>query len=159
MHSLDDTLIAPTPATDYPLAGKGKRFANYFLDQIGYVAFSAMIGLGLGVLAELTGLPQFTSWLENDIPAFDTLFGFAVYFIYYVLMEYYTGGKTLGKYLTGTRAIRLDGQSLTLKDATLRSLIRCIPFEPFSFLGDSTRGWHDRWTDTWVVDERSANLV
>jgi len=32
-----------------------------------------------------------------------------------------------------------------------RTAIRCIPFEPFSFLGSDPEGWHDNWSKTRVV--------
>ena len=39
----------------------------------------------------------------------------------------------------------------------LRSLSRLVPFEAFSCLGD--RGWHDRWTQTFVVDKQEAETL
>jgi uncharacterized RDD family membrane protein YckC len=62
------------------------------------------------------------------------------------------GGRTLGKLITGSKAVREDGTSLTWKDACLRSLSRMVPFEPFSALGGAP--WHDRWTKTTVVRTR-----
>ena len=41
---------------------------------------------------------------------------------------------------------------LTFKDALLRSLSRCVPFEVLS--GFSTLTWHDSWTGTMVVKAR-----
>ena len=74
------------------------------------------------------------------------------YLMYYTICEKLFKGYTLGKLITGTRAIRTDGQELTIRDAFLRTLSRCVPFEPFSALGNNP--WHDRWTDTMVIKSR-----
>jgi uncharacterized RDD family membrane protein YckC len=74
------------------------------------------------------------------------------YVFYYTLCEKLFKGYTLGKLITGTRAMRQDGEALTFKDALLRSLSRLVPFEVFS--GFSTLPWHDSWTNTMVVKSR-----
>ena len=61
-------------------------------------------------------------------------------------------GYTLGKLLTGTKAIRVDGLQMTFKDVVIRSLSRIVPFEVFSGLGD--KPWHDSWSRTMVVKTR-----
>ncbi|HEX9513187.1 MAG TPA: hypothetical protein VF939_22005 [Puia sp.] len=33
-----------------------------------------------------------------------------------------------------------------------------VPFEVFSALGSPCHPWHDRWTDTLVIDERLSQL-
>ena len=74
------------------------------------------------------------------------------YLIYYTACEKLFRGYTLGKLISGTRAIRQDGQELTLKNAFMRSLSRLVPFELFS--GFNTLAWHDKWTDTMVIRSR-----
>jgi uncharacterized RDD family membrane protein YckC len=78
--------------------------------------------------------------------------GFFNYLIYYTICEKAFRGYTLGKLLTGTRAIRDNGEELTFKDALLRSLSRLVPFEVLS--GFAARPWHDSWTKTQVVKVR-----
>jgi uncharacterized RDD family membrane protein YckC len=46
-----------------------------------------------------------------------------------------------------------DGSTIDLGTALRRTLCRVIPFEQFSFLGSSTRGWHDSIPDTYVVQK------
>jgi len=61
-------------------------------------------------------------------------------------------GITFGKLLTGTKVVRDDGGSASFRQVIGRSLVRMIPFEPFSFLfGDKTTGWHDSLSGTRVV--------
>jgi uncharacterized RDD family membrane protein YckC len=74
------------------------------------------------------------------------------YFIYYTFCEGAFRGYTLGKLITGTRAIKNDGSRLSLKDAFLRTLSRIVPFEAFSALGGTP--WHDSWTKTTVIKSR-----
>lgn len=80
------------------------------------------------------------------------LVGYLNYILYYTLCEKLFKGYTLGKLISGTRAIRQDGDELTFKNALLRSLSRLVPFEVFS--GFNSLTWHDSWTDTMVVKAR-----
>ena len=77
--------------------------------------------------------------------------GYVNYILYYTLCEKLFNGRTLGKLITGTKAVRLDGSPLTLWNALLRSLSRIVPFEPLSGFGTP---WHDSWTDTTVIKTR-----
>jgi uncharacterized RDD family membrane protein YckC len=72
--------------------------------------------------------------------------------LYYTFCEKVFKGYTLGKLITGSRAISADGSELTFKQAILRSLSRMVPFEPFSALGANP--WHDSWTKTVVIKSR-----
>jgi uncharacterized RDD family membrane protein YckC len=71
------------------------------------------------------------------------------YIIYYILCERLFKGKTLGKLLTRTSAVRTDGLPLSWKDAAVRTLCRIIPFEQFSAWSGGL--WHDDWSGTMVV--------
>ena len=102
-------------------------------------------------------LPDYAQKIIYDRTSFDLLFiGYVIaifnYIIYYTFCEKVFKGYTLGKLITGTKAIREDGLELNFKDAILRSLARLVPFEPFSAF--SYRPWHDRWTKTMVVKAR-----
>ncbi len=57
------------------------------------------------------------------------------YLLYYTVCEKAFKGYTLGKLVSGTRAIRDDGGELTLKDAFLRSASRLVPLEFLSGFG------------------------
>ena len=78
---------------------------------------------------------------------------YLVYPLYYTVFEA-AAGRTLGKFVTGTKVVDQYGNKPSTKDAFLRSLSRFVPFEPFSFLGNTARGWHDTWTNTYVVNAR-----
>jgi uncharacterized RDD family membrane protein YckC len=50
-------------------------------------------------------------------------------------MELAFKGRTIGKLITGTKAVNEDGTEMSPKTIVIRSLIRMIPFELFSALG------------------------
>ena len=137
---------------------QGKRFANYLIDRI--VLYLATFGLSFIVAYILEsiapGSMDFIAYADEDdlgVRLIDLAFSYVCLVIIYTLLEYYTKGRTIGKFLTKTRAVRDDEDDLTFRDAMMRSLVRIVPFEPFSFLSDDGRsGWHDVWTDTKVID-------
>jgi uncharacterized RDD family membrane protein YckC len=139
-------------------ASTGQRFLNMVIDNI-------LMNYGLsyltgGIVGYLLGtfFPDFSMSLFSDLESFGAIiFGLILtYFnhvVYYTFCEKVFKGYTLGKLITGTRAIRADGAELTLKNAFLRSVSRLVPFEAFSiWFGDGL--WHDRWTKTMVIKTR-----
>jgi uncharacterized RDD family membrane protein YckC len=80
----------------------------------------------------------------------DILITSFVYFLYLLLMEYFTKGRTVGKYITGTKVISTDGLEPTFQDYFIRNISRFVPFDALSFFGEN--GWHDNWSDTRVIN-------
>jgi uncharacterized RDD family membrane protein YckC len=141
----------------YQDASTGQRFLNLLIDNLfmtyglGYLT-GGLVGYLLG-----TFFPEFAVDLFSDLESMRAiLFGVIVayfnYIVYYTFCERLFRGYTLGKLITGTRAIRNDGQELTFKDTILRTLSRIVPFEVFSGFGGYP--WHDRWTKTMVIKSR-----
>jgi uncharacterized RDD family membrane protein YckC len=79
----------------------------------------------------------------------DTLLELGLGIAYYCLLEGLTG-RTIGKWITGTRVVGLEGERATFGGIVVRTLARLIPFEGISFLF-SESGWHDRLSRTRVV--------
>jgi uncharacterized RDD family membrane protein YckC len=129
----------------------GQRFLNYMIDLFFFyviiIALSAIAGMVLGSIIA-----------ENE-----TLFGMSLLLQYlliytvlvatYTFFETITKGRTIGKMVTKTRAVRSDGTPLTFNDALMRSLVRIIPFEPLSAFGGHP--WHDNWTNTKVIKDNN----
>ncbi|MEO5947086.1 MAG: RDD family protein [Chitinophagaceae bacterium] len=141
----------------YTEATQGQRFLNFLIDNL-FMRFilSYATGYAVGYLL-LAIAPDFVAEIAYDERGWKFwllayILGIFNYVIYYTFCEKAFKGITLGKLLTGTRAIRNDGGELTFKDAMLRSLSRLVPFEPFSALAGTP--WHDSWTDTRVVKTR-----
>lgn len=53
---------------------------------------------------------------------------------YFFALEYFYGGKTIGKKMLGLRAIQDNGHSLTLLSSFIRNLVRIIDMLPASYL-------------------------
>jgi uncharacterized RDD family membrane protein YckC len=134
---------------------KGIRMANYVIDLVVRTVLGLLIGFGLGVV----NVMLYGNDLEAGIlPYLDEfwvryLLGIFISFTYYSIMESATGGRTIGKLLTGTVAVTEAGEPITAKHALQRSLWRNVPFNTLSFLGDGG-GWHDTFTKTRVVHKR-----
>jgi len=134
----------------YPIASLGKRFVNFIIDYV--VATVLMMFVYLAI--DLSGAAGAVSMLDDDSTILPNVFGIIVYIIYYTICEALLKGKTIGKFATRTRAIHIGGERLTPSAAAIRSISRLAPFEQFSVLfDDNGRGWHDKWSDTMVVDE------
>lgn len=128
------------------MASHGKRFVNYLIDVIVYYAIIFVV---LFIFPSL----RYTLLFVSVMGRYAILVG--IFLGYYCAMETLTKGKTLGKMVTGTRAVDLEGNPITARAALLRSLCRLVPFEPFSAFG---RPWHDTWTQTMVIDEKKSIL-
>lgn len=73
-----------------------------------------------------------------------------VYLLYYILLESIFG-LTIGKIITGTRLVDYQGNKPAFGKVLLRSLIRLIPIEWFTYLTKYPLGWHDSLSKTKVV--------
>ncbi|MFM9910990.1 MAG: RDD family protein [Chitinophagaceae bacterium] len=127
-------------------ASTGQRFINFIVDYI--IAIGVYYGI-IFLLAVIGAVDENSLLLT---PFVNLLFSVVIMVFTYTLIEFLSKGKSLGKLITKTRAVKNNGSHLTFKDALLRSLIRFVPFEPFSGFGIYT--WHDQWTDTMVSKEQ-----
>lgn len=133
-------------------ASTGKRFTNYIIDRLVNTGLLFLIIMGLMVI-----MPAFESWLNNINTIVDYLFTSVILVALYFGMELLTNGKTIGKYITKTRVVTESGGQPTQSQYFTRSLSRVVPFEAFSFLNDEASGWHDKWSETMVIDEGESN--
>lgn len=137
-------------------AGGGPRFCNLLIDGIiRYLLWRFILSPLAGTLIVLMGL-----YTEDRFLLFLEIYVFALAFDVLILavQEALMGGKTIGKWITQTRAVNEDGTPINFKTAFLRALSRSVPFEAFSALGSPCYPWHDRWTRTLVIDDRGSRL-
>ena len=136
------------------LTSKGKRFLNLLIDSfIYYFVNLYMVTPLLSILIiSSNGLGGIASNTENLWVLYIIYYVFTIliYSLYFGLQEYLFKGRTIGKFITGTTVVTLSGENPTFKVYLIRALCRCIPFEPFSFFGDT--GWHDSISKTRVVN-------
>ena len=159
-NSEQEDLLAEESYIDnqFVYATQGQRFLNWLIDNLLMrYGLAYLTGMGVGLVIGIAA-PDFFENISYSESIFSPLWLIGIliaylnYIIYYTLCEKLFRGYTLGKLITGTRAIRQDGGELTFRNALLRSLSRCVPFEVFS--GFNTLTWHDSWTDTMVVKSR-----
>ena len=142
-------------------ASSGKRFANYVIDRIAFLVIiflSALFFLIVDVDDANSCINYYAVGLIGFGSVLGSIFHGLAQGIFMGLIEGLTRGKSLGKLMTGTRTVNGDGTRIGFKTALLRGLIRAVPFEVFSGLGSVSYPWHDRWTNTIVVDKRLSSL-
>lgn len=136
-------------------ASGGKRFANYIIDLVLFYALAVVVNIGIILIN-----PERINSLNRDNAEFDLVENLIILIfmiLYWFGVEAIFKGKTLGKLITGTRAVNEDGSNLSVKTAFLRGLCRVVPFEAFSALGTPSYPWHDQWTKSYVIDEKESN--
>lgn len=141
-----DALADLAPEMHLEEASKGVRFLNYLIDLIGFFAGVFLVAL---VLYSFMDAEQVDALFDGNNPLLDRIIYLTLYVLYMLLIEGVTRGRSLGKWITGTKAVQLDGSPITWNEAFVRSICRAVPFEPLSNLG--THGWHDKWSNTRVV--------
>jgi len=132
----------------------GIRFANYIIDVI---VFYVILFIAMAIFGTATVLSKSSGdyYGTGEPSGLETLVFFVVLlipFAYYTVTEAVFKGRTIGKMITGCRAVMNDGSDITWKTAFLRTLCRIVPFEAFSAFGGNP--WHDQWTSTQVVKVR-----
>lgn len=140
------------PAKPYEMvqASSGKRFANYIIDLVCFYLLFIFWGVLLAFIA-----PEKIEELANINGLLDRLVTLVLYALFYGFIEMIFRGRTFGKFITGTKAVNLfDGSDISASTAFKRGLCRAVPFDAFSAIGNPSYPWHDRWTDTVVIDEK-----
>ena len=136
-------------------AGSGKRLANYFIDLIVFYILLFIVGMVLAV-ASPSSLDD--GGVVSDNPLLERLFWLFMYGVYMTFMEAIFKGRSIGKFITGTRAVNEDGSIISFSTALARGFSRIVPFEPFSALGNPAYPWHDKWNRTYVIDIKNSSL-
>jgi len=131
---IDTTTKNPIPASG------GKRFLNYLID-----IFAIFI---LYQIFSIIAPETYKFFFQHSF-----LFGYLTTIIYYLICES-IWQKTLGKIVTKTKVVDKNGDAPEFITIVGRSLARCIPLEPLSFLGDLPVGWHDSLSKTYVVSNK-----
>jgi uncharacterized RDD family membrane protein YckC len=146
-----NTAIPPSPSLMRISASQPKRYLNFLIDLL--LQLVILYFLTFIYIIILHKIPQinFISFIYYSV------LDFVILILYYTLSEG-LWGKSPAKFITHTKVIRENGQSLTFYITLLRTLCRCIPFDALSFLFfKNPKGWHDSLSKTIVIDERNNN--
>ncbi|WP_241494333.1 RDD family protein [Bacillus coahuilensis] len=114
-------------------AGLGSRAAALIIDQT-IMGLTNLLLLFLAFFL-LSGEPSLF-WLST-LPSY--LFGIVIVVVflinwgYFVFLEYYWSGKTVGKSMVGVRVIQQNGHSITLLSSMIRNLLRIIDTLPAAY--------------------------
>ena len=134
-------------------ATAGKRLANFIIDRILYLPFSYACGLLIGTLS------MDFAYLLNSNKFVEILTEFLLFAIFMGLQEALFKGRSIGKFITQTKAVNIDGSTISAQTAFARGFSRIVPFEPFSAFGDGCNPWHDRWNNTMVIDIKESTII
>ncbi|MGN7409406.1 RDD family protein [Sporosarcina sp. SAFN-010] len=135
----DERIGIKTPefvSLQFQLAGLGSRSAAFIIDQLilTVVNISVLIVLAIFYTRDIDFFAF--AGMDSLILGLAILGLFIVNTGYFVIMEYFSGGKTIGKRLLGIRAIQENGHSLTLLSSFIRNFLRVIDSLPAGyFLG------------------------
>ncbi len=123
------------------------RLLNFIIDSFAFLIVFL-------ILAYIFGL-----FFNTDNPLIIKTAGFILlivaFFGYYVFMEY-KYQKTIGKLITKTKVLRIDGEKAQLGDIITRTFCRLIPFDRLSYIF-TINGLHDRLSFTTVINDDKEN--
>ena len=136
-------------------ASTGKRLANYLIDLLFFYAFIVIFGVAWALIS-----PETIDSLDSSpgLGLFDRLITLILYALFMFGQEALTKGRSLGKLITGTKAVNLDGSNISTTTALARGFSRAVPFCAFSAFGDPCNPWQDKWTDTMVIDKKLSSI-
>ena len=120
------------------VAGSGIRFLNFIIDFIIWLIIAGILTFPLNANNEI-------QMLLGYLIFFGTFIG------YYSIMEI-KFQKTVGKFVTKTRVIKLNGEKPENSDIISRTFCRLIPFDRISFIFFKN-GIHDMLSKTKVVKD------
>jgi uncharacterized RDD family membrane protein YckC len=144
-----------TSEVNLEMAASGKRLANYLIDLATFYVVIFSFGIIIAIIN-----PSFFDYVDDSpgMELLDRLITLILYGVYMGAVEAVFKGKTLGKVITGTRVVNEDGTTISTATAFKRGIIRAIPFNAFSALGSPCYPWQDKWSDTYVIDEKKSIL-
>jgi len=118
-----------------------KRFSNFVID---------IIAINLLTILFFILLSSFYEIKDPNTFQYAVWFVFTISFaLYYLLMEYLIG-QTIGKLVTNTKVLKVNGQKPNIGDIALRTLLRLVPLEGLTFLFAGT-GFHDNYSKTKLI--------
>ncbi|MGV0845289.1 RDD family protein [Empedobacter falsenii] len=135
-------------------ANKGLRFLNFIIDYVSIILLTMLFfGFIAIVIVIINPESDIIYQLENINPLIDRVITVFFYVLLIFLSEFLTKGRSLGKFITGTKVVMIDGSTPTTKDYFMRSICRIIPFDVLTFLGEN--GWHDKISNTTIVNKKA----
>ena len=128
---------------DANVVGSGIRFVNFLIDFIIWLILAMIVIFIIGLVVQPTD--------ESFISLLGYILIFGTFIAYYAIMEI-KFQKTVGKFVTKTKVVKMDGTKPKTSDIITRTFCRLIPFDRISFLF-VRNGIHDFLSKTKVVKD------
>ena len=125
------------------IVGSGIRFVNFIIDFIIWLILAFIISFIIGLFIRPTD--------QGLITLFGYILIFGTFIAYYAIMEI-KFQKTVGKFVTKTKVVKMNGEKPENGDIIARTFCRLIPFDRISFLF-TRNGFHDFLSKTTVVKD------
>ena len=135
---------------EFDVTPKWQRYLHALTDGLlAYLLWLTIMQSFIGIFMRGDGYKNFE---DKKLIIWVTMFGsfFIIRVVYYLLFEG-IWGATPGKFLTGSTIRDEKGERVPFRIIAYRTVWRFIPFDNISFFW--WRGWHDRFSDTWVCKE------
>jgi uncharacterized RDD family membrane protein YckC len=97
------------------VANLGDRMLAYLIDSVIIFAYLLCVFLLLSAL-DIEGMDNWATYLLVSLPAF----------LYYVLLETFWDGQTVGKFVLKTRVVKLDGSKPSFANYFVRWILRIV---------------------------------
>ena len=130
----------------YILASKQLRFFNFIIDLIFLRIFTFVFFIVIDLIFNITITNQIDNFNGMEIYLFWSILSF----IYYCITEFLFS-KSISKIFTKTCVVTKNGEKPNFSKILVRSALRQIPFEYFTFFQGRKLGLHDEYSNTFVV--------
>ncbi|MGY3795712.1 RDD family protein [Aquimarina sp. 433] len=127
------------------VVGSEIRFVNFLIDFIVWLVLAFMISSVIGFFIQPTN--------QGIISLIGYILIFGTFIAYYAIMEI-KFQKTIGKFVTKTKVVKINGEKPTDSDIIARTFCRFIPFDRISSLFVKN-GIHDYLSKTTVVKDKT----
>ncbi|KRG12041.1 RDD family protein [Lederbergia galactosidilytica] len=119
----------------FQLAGLGSRTVAFIIDNIIIsIAMVIIMLVGFLLVYAISEIP-FMSDAISYLFVFMIIGLFLLNYGYFVVLEFFWGGKTIGKKIMGIRVIQENGQSITFLSSFIRNLLLIIDSLPYYLVG------------------------
>lgn len=131
------------------------RFGHYLIDAliIGILLACINIFLPERINLSYSAIFKVNSFVFNFLPSIEQIF---ITVVYYFTCEK-AMQRTIGKFATNSVVINEYAEAPDFASLLGRSFARLVPFEAFSCIGE--RGWHDKWSKTYVVTTKERDTL
>jgi len=133
---------------------KWTRFFHHLMDNLVMVLVLSPFAVVLVRIPAIESVINSVAQSFGDRPTLVVLIGIFRMFYYFVFEAIL--GMTSAKMLSETRVVDEDGNKPSVGKIAVRTLLRIVPFEAFTFFMHS--GLHDRSSQTYVVNEQRTGV-